>query len=397
MPASRPLRTSAALFALLGAFACSSSGAPGGSTAPSPAAPPDSGAFIVTLGVDTVAAERFTRTANRLEGEALIRAARESLVRRYSIDYRGDTIVGMQVITSRAGAPADAPPTQRISISYAGDSATVVTVTGDSTRTRRVPASTLTIPVMGLMYSPFELAIARARASGADSTTIPMYTLGTAGAVPAPVRRIGSDSVAVTTPLATLRARVDAGGRILGLHAPGSTFQIVLERVPSLDLAALAASAGARPLGQLSPRDTVRATIGQANLLIDYGRPMRRGREIFGNVVEWNKVWRTGANTATHFTTDRAITIGGAQVPAGTYTIWSVPSPNGWTLIINKQTKQWGTDYNQAQDLARVDLETRSLEAPVEQLTLALEPAGSGGVLKVTWDRTEASVPIAVP
>jgi hypothetical protein len=397
MPASRLLRAGAALFAALAALGCSPSGTTGGSSAPSPATALDSGAFLVTLGVDTLAAERFTRTANRLEGEVLIRAARESLVRRYAMDYRGDTIVGMQIVTRPAGAPADAPPTQRIDISFGGDSATVVTVTGDSTRTRRVPANDRTIPVMGFMYSPFELAIARARATGADSTSVPMYTLGTAGAVASPVRKIGADSMAITTPLATLRARVDQRGRILGLHAPGSTFQVVLARVPSLDIAALAASAGTRPLGQLSPRDTVRATIGQANLLIDYGRPMRRGRDIFGNVVEWNKVWRTGANTATHFTTDRAITIGGAQVPAGTYTMWSVPSPTGWKLIINRRTKQWGTEYDEAQDLTRVDLQTRSLDAPVEQLTLAIEPAGSGGVLKVIWDRTEASVPIAVP
>jgi len=114
-------------------------------------------------------------------------------------------------------------------------------------------------------------------------------------------------------------------------------------------------SFASRPLGQLSVRDTARAGVGGAEVWVDYGRPLKRGREIFGNVVPWNAVWRTGANAATQFSTSADLVIGGAAVPAGKYTLWTLPTPSGWKLIINKQTGQWGTEYHPEQDLVRVE------------------------------------------
>jgi hypothetical protein len=147
------------------------------------------------------------------------------------------------------------------------------------------------------------------------------------------------------------------------------------------------------PMGQLSPRDTVRATVGPAHLLVDYGRPRKRGREIFGNVVPWNQVWRTGANAATQFTTDVPLTMGGATFPAGSYTLWTLPSPTGAKLIFNRQTGQWGTGYDSTQDLVRVELERERLPAAVEQFTIGVDSAAGGGVLRLEWDSTGYRVP----
>jgi hypothetical protein len=147
----------------------------------------------------------------------------------------------------------------------------------------------------------------------------------------------------------------------------------------------------------LSPRDTTAQTIGQAHLIVDYGRPSKRRREIFGALVPYGVVWRTGANEATHFRTDRDVTIGGARVPRGTYTLWTIPAPEGWTLIVNRATGQWGTDYDKSQDLARIPMKLKTLSEPVEQFTIAIEPEGNGsGVLAMTWDMTRATVPIRV-
>lgn len=88
--------------------------------------------------------------------------------------------------------------------------------------------------------------------------------------------------------------------------------------------------------------------------------------------------------------------IGSTHLPAGKYTLWTLPSATGAKLIINSQTGQWGTDYDAKRDFARVDLTTRALSAPVEQFTIAVEPAGQGGVLKLAWDRTEYSIPFTV-
>lgn len=147
----------------------------------------------------------------------------------------------------------------------------------------------------------------------------------------------------------------------------------------------------------LSPRDSATQTIGQAHLLVDYGRPSKRRREIFGTLVPYGVVWRTGANEATHFRTDHDLTIGTVRVPRGTYTLWTIPARDGWTLIVNRATGQWGTDYDKSRDLARIPMKVATLSAPVEQFTIAIEPKGNGsGVLTLSWDTTQASVPIRV-
>ena len=147
----------------------------------------------------------------------------------------------------------------------------------------------------------------------------------------------------------------------------------------------------------LSPRDTTSQTIGVAHLVVDYGRPSKRRREIFGGLVPYGAVWRTGANQATHLRTDRDLTIGTIRVPRGTYTLWTIPDREGWTLIVNRQTGQWGTDYDKSQDVGRTALKVTSLGAPVEQFTIAIEATRNGsGMLTFTWDTTQASVPIQV-
>ena len=147
----------------------------------------------------------------------------------------------------------------------------------------------------------------------------------------------------------------------------------------------------------LSPRDTTTQSVGSANLVVDYGRPSMRRRAIFGALVPYDALWRTGANEATHFRTDRDLRIGTVAVPRGTYTLWTIPGRDGWTLIINRQTGQWGTDYDKTQDVARTQMKVATLGEPVEQFTIAIEPTRNGsGVLVMPWDTTQASVPIHV-
>ena len=147
----------------------------------------------------------------------------------------------------------------------------------------------------------------------------------------------------------------------------------------------------------LSPRDTAAQTIGPAHLVVDYGRPSKRRREIFGGLVPYGAVWRTGANEATHLRTDRDLTIGTVRVPRGTYTLWTIPARDAWTLIINRQTGQWGTDYDKTKDVGRTPMKVTTLTAPVEQFTIAIEPAPDGaGRLTMRWDTTQVSIPIHV-
>ena len=157
-------------------------------------------------------------------------------------------------------------------------------------------------------------------------------------------------------------------------------------------LAPLAAQgAGGGPIAL--PRDTARGTVAGAHLLVDYGRPSKRGRVIWGGLVPWGDVWRTGANAATTFVTDKDLVIGGTAVPAGTYTLYSVPNQSGpWLLVVNKQTKQWGTEYHQEQDLARIPMTTSPISSPVEKFEISIVPEGQGGAIHLAWDATQASV-----
>jgi hypothetical protein len=147
----------------------------------------------------------------------------------------------------------------------------------------------------------------------------------------------------------------------------------------------------------LSPRDSTVQTVGEARVVVDYGRPSKRRRkEIFGALVPYGVIWRTGANEATHLRTDRDLMIGQLHVPRGTYTLWTIPERAQWTLIINRQTGQWGTEYDSTHDLGRVAMHVGSLPEPLEQFTIAIEAKKDSGILSMAWDTTQASVPIRV-
>jgi hypothetical protein len=143
---------------------------------------------------------------------------------------------------------------------------------------------------------------------------------------------------------------------------------------------------------RLSPPGTAEFTWNGKKIAVDYSRPSMRNRKIFGGLVPYDKVWRTGANEATGFTTEADLVMGGVTIPKGNYTIYTLPSPASWKLIINKQTGQWGTEYDPSQDLARIDMKVDTLDAPVEQFTISFAPTSKGGVMKMEWETTRASV-----
>lgn len=129
---------------------------------------------------------------------------------------------------------------------------------------------------------------------------------------------------------------------------------------------------------------------------MDYSSPRAKGRKIYGELVPLGQVWRTGANESTTLVTPVDLTIGGTTVPAGSYTIFTVPNKDKWALVISKKTGEWGTDYpGQANDLARVDMKVSTLPSPVENFTISFEKAGGDANLNIDWETTRASVVVA--
>jgi hypothetical protein len=165
-------------------------------------------------------------------------------------------------------------------------------------------------------------------------------------------------------------------------------------------LIALFTAAGfAQMGGKTRPSPAASATCdlgGGKTLKTDYSSPRVKGRKIYGELVPFGEVWRTGANEATTFVPSADVVVGGKTVPAGSYTIFTVPNADKWTLIINKKTGEWGIPYKyESDELARVDMKVSKLPSPVENFTIAYDKSAGGCTMRIDWETTRASVDIA--
>jgi hypothetical protein len=325
--------------------------------------PHDEGAFYVTLGRDTVVVEQFMVHGPTLRTTAVSRSPR-TMSRVHEIAWNDAGIVQSYTVT-----------------------------TGDQTRTMQLPAEPMQVVFAPPLVSPYVVLARIAAATNASSVTM--------GNIPLAVTRPEAGWIVFSNDdLGAIRIRMDDQLRAQEVDLRASTLGGHAVRIDAVDVAAEAARFAAldeagQGLGPLSPADSIRAQVGGANIGIEYHRPSMRGRTIFGGVVPLGRVWRTGANQATTFTTDRDLMIGETRVPAGAYTIWSLPSENGWQLILNRQTGQWGTEYNAEQDLAHIPMQVEMLSDPVEQFTIAVNP-GDAGTLTFTWADRRGTVPVRV-
>jgi hypothetical protein len=136
-------------------------------------------------------------------------------------------------------------------------------------------------------------------------------------------------------------------------------------------------------------------------ITVDYSSPRAKGRKIFGAasdkaLVPFGEIWRTGANEATTLVTGANVTVGGKDVPAGSYTVFTIPKADAWTLAISKKTGEWGTEYpGEGEDLARVPMSVSKTAGPVENFTIAFDQAGGKCTLRMEWENTRASVEVA--
>jgi len=160
-----------------------------------------------------------------------------------------------------------------------------------------------------------------------------------------------------------------------------------------LTTAAFAQMGGGKP----SPAASATCDLGGGKTIkTDYSSPRMKGRKIYGGLVPFGEVWRTGANEATTFVTSADVRVGGKTVPAGSYTIFTVPTADKWTLIINKTTGEWGIPYKyESAELARVDMNVSKLPAPLENFTISYDKSPDGCTLRLDWETTRASVEIS--
>jgi hypothetical protein len=368
------------------------------------AATPDSTGFLIKLGADTLAIERVVTYADSVTGDFLTRSPHTS---RYTytahVSPAPERLVTAYAMSHYQTGLTSSTVDVRLTADFASDSAHVIVQRKDSSHAFSFPAPSTTVPLLEPGFGLHQILIARALAG--HDRRLPfawVYVpdqVDTGSILAGP----GANAVEIATPTDTIRAVLDAKGRVLSMTDPGGTFQATVSRIPWPDLDHWAADfmdrdAKGRGLGTLSTRDTVRAAVGLVKVLVDYSRPAARGRQIFGNIVPWNVVWRTGANWATSITFDKDLLIGPKRVPAGSYTLFTIPSQAGWTLIVSRATGEWGTEYDPTADFARIPMTSATTPRVAERFTIAVTSHGSGksNALTMQWDNVIATVPLRV-
>jgi hypothetical protein len=399
MFAARSGRAVAAASAVVSLLAACSSGS---TSLPGPA-PLASTTLLTRLGADTIAIEQYTRTATHMEG-VLVSRVPTARVARYSVSLsaNGSPTRADYSVRKGDGTPI-AGELQSLSVRYSTDSISLIGHRSAGDTARSIAARGDILPYASGSYGLYELALARMITAARDSVQFALVplSLGVRTITPLAIKRVGADSARIDFFGNPLFARFDDRGRLLGLDGSRTTLKVRVERTTQADLEGLAKEWALRetvsaPAGQPSTRDTVNATVGTAKVWIDYGRPALRGRDVWTNGVLGDTLWRTGANAATQLRTDVGLVIGGASVPAGTYTLWTATTANGYRLVINKQVGQWGTMYDPKRDLVRVPLRESTVNEPVERFTIAVQPDGAtGGLLTMTWGTKQLSVPFA--
>ena len=362
---------------------------------------PDTAAFVTTLGSDTLAVERFVHTAEGMTATVALRAPRTTLAT-YSLALNSDG--GLESYEAVVQQPLTDEVLYRQTVDPVGDSLRVtLEETEGETSMRTVPGAARPLPFIDMVHWPFELMVSRAVEAGGPLDQ-PLFT--TRGSVAFTSDVAPDGTVTVRHPSrGPMTVQADAQGQLLTLDASSTTRKLVVRRVADVDVEGSAVrwaemDAAGRSVGDLSGRGETVAEVDGATIIVDYGVPLKRGRAIWGALVPWGELWRTGANRATHFTTDRSLVLDpdgvALAVPAGEYTLFSIPQAEGGLLIVNRQTGQNGQTYDAARDLGRVPFQRSALTSEVEAFEIAVEPSEGGGRLELRWDLDAFVVPFVV-
>ncbi|MFL5617194.1 MAG: DUF2911 domain-containing protein [Gemmatimonadaceae bacterium] len=371
--------------------------------------------FIALLGRDTISVERVTRQGNKLTSDEVDRFPR--VRQRHTEITLGDSgTIRRLVMDVRTPSDSEKQRERHIVADVSKDTVELTKRDAKSSTTWKF-ATSGGVPTAHVdqMYSLYELrfqearrrAAAQHRAAGDTVMQRQFYVDREFDRFPmnhGVIRLLAGNKAEIAHDwlAGTGVATFDSSGHMLTYSGARTTYLVEARRVSEVpDIQTLAtqfaAAEAKNGVRSLSVRDTVRASIGAASFTVDYSRPLARGRTLLGGIIPYDNVWRTGANAATQFTTSKPITLAGLQLPAGGYTLWTVPRRNGVDLIVNKQTGQWGTSYDASRDLGRAPMTTETRTTPVEQFTISIAGAdATHGTLAMEWGSFRWTAPIMV-
>ena len=369
----------------------------------------DMGSFVTTLGRDTVAVESVSRAGNHITGDILVRVP-ATMRLHYDVEMRADGSIARTLYESDAlGAKNLAG--RRLTLAFDGDSVRATIDSAGQKRNVVRPVPTGTVPMLmtgsgasyGLYSSMglYELLLSHAKPSGGDTLVVPAIDIANGAMQKRKFLSRSATQIDVDYfGIAWTHLTIDASGNITAADARATTEQTETQRTTSVDINAMAksfasADRAGKGVGAASPNVIAKGMIGGGQVVATFGSPRRRGRAILGAVVPYDKVWRTGANEATVLAFDHDLMIGDAPVPAGAYSLWTIPKPDGTVyLIVNRQHGQWGTNYDASQDLVRVLMKSSSAPLPQENFAIDISGSGGSGELRISWDTFVWTVPL---
>lgn len=357
--------------------------------------------FVTRLGNDTLAVETFRERPYGFEAIVVLRSPKTE-VSRYEIAFAEDGgIQELMGLRLEEGSISKGTYQRFLSVSKDEDSLLVTQLLDDgSEREFKVEYENGVLPFIDMVHWPYELALRKA--SRAEVDTVNQKMLSGSRISNFIIANLGGNQRTIRHPSrGVMDVFVDDKGHLITLDAAQTTRKLVVTRTEDIPIQEIAdrfvaLDAAGKSFGGLSGAVSEDFTIQGETFHVEYGSPAKRGRDLFGGIVPYGQRWRTGANRATHFKTSAEIMIGSLKVPAGEYTLFTIPEANGGTLIINKQTGQNGRSYNEDMDLGRVEMFVAHENSETENFTITITEVAENAQINLIWGDTVYYIPIKI-
>lgn len=371
----------------------------GRSNAQSPT--PYSATYFAVLGPDTVAIETFNAVGNHIVGKA-IHMFPEIHVKEYTIELHEDGSIREVAIsylnpknTSLLAASKTGAFPLRFVTNCQTDTCTFQFVEKPFGADRISSRSASKVALLGDWIPLFALidgACRRLASSGKKELSGYNLVNPAIGVHPFLLKFIAKDTILFGSNVCEyLKAKIDDNGDVTSIDGIGSAWNFTITKTHAVDIEQFAGRFAEKPeMGNPSPETSLQKSIQGATLQIRYGQPSKRGRKIFGAVVPYDSVWRTGAGRATILKTDKDLAFGKVTIPKGSYNLFTIPTPGAWQLIFNTEENVWGSVYRSQFDFVRFPIKAVRRSTIAEKFMIEIKETPSGGILKLIWDDTEA-------
>lgn len=357
----------------------------------------NTGCLIYTLGKDTTAIGNYSLDGSKFSMTVADLTASTNVSKLSGTFFPNGELQEAEGYNYNPGK--DSQLVYSYTLKYQGDSTFIRINRNNTVINRNYPVKIMVANYLGGYTLVYMLALLADFAPSQQGDSVVSRHIVFNSARPFTIKRTAARQlVAGSTVMGMFTLLLDDRGKLRSVDGIGTSWNIKGVVVPYLDMDSVIAANLTKDRLHPHPAitnklDSFQTTVGTTAIKLRYSRPTLRGRVIFGQVVPWDRFWRTGADAATKISLDHPLLFNGKELPAGEYSIFTMPSQNGWTIMFNKDANIWGTEYNPDHDALRVPMSTERLPAPVELLTIDVLPAGDGGVIDISWDTWKAAVP----